>query len=48
MFLTNKRVAFLIGNPKGNKRPKTFVYRIHDKPDPEKLESFNSFIHRFG
>lgn len=48
MLLANKRVAFLIGNPKGNKRPKTFVYRIHDQPDPEKLESFNSFIHRFG
>jgi ribonuclease R len=29
-------------------KPKTFVYRIHDKPDPEKLESFGRFITRFG
>jgi ribonuclease R len=30
--------------PKG----KTFVYRIHDRPDPEKLESFTRFISKFG
>ncbi len=29
-------------------KPKTFVYRIHDKPDPEKLESFSRFITKFG
>ncbi len=29
-------------------KPKTFVYRIHDKPDPEKFESFSRFISRFG
>ena len=27
---------------------KTFVYRIHDMPDPEKLESFSTFITKFG
>ena len=48
MLLANKKVAELIGNPPGHKLPKTFVYRIHDKPDPDKLESFNSFINRFG
>lgn len=48
MLLANQKVAEFIGKPKGRKRPKTFVYRIHDKPDPDKLESFNSFIHRFG
>ncbi|MDD4107224.1 MAG: ribonuclease R [Prolixibacteraceae bacterium] len=48
MLLANKRVASFIGNIPKNKKPKTFVYRIHDKPDAEKLESFNSFIHRFG
>lgn len=48
MLLANKKVAEFIGKPEGKKKPKTFVYRIHDKPDPDKLESFNSFIHRFG
>ncbi len=48
MLLANKRVAEYIGKQKKQKTPKTFVYRIHDKPDPDKLETFNSFIHRFG
>ncbi len=48
MLLANKRVAELIGKPKPGKITKTFVYRIHDKPDPDKLVSFNTFIHRFG
>jgi ribonuclease R len=48
MLLANKKVAEFIGNPEGKKKPRTFVYRIHDKPDQDKLESFNSFIHRFG
>jgi ribonuclease R len=46
MLLANKRVAEFIGKQK--KSAKTFVYRIHDKPDPDKLVSFNTFIHRFG
>jgi len=48
MLLANKRVAEFIGKPKGGKSPKTFVYRIHDKPDIKKLESFNYFIRKFG
>ena len=48
MLLANKRVAEFIGKPKANKSAKTFVYRIHDKPDADKLVSFNTFIHRFG
>ena len=48
MLLANKRVAELIGNPEDHKTPRTFVYRIHDKPDPEKLVNFNHFIHKFG
>ena len=48
MLLANKRVAEFVGKTKANKTAKTFVYRVHDKPDPDKLVSFNSFIHRFG
>ena len=48
MLLANKQVAELIGKPGPRKKEKTFVYRIHDKPDPEKLEKFNHFIKRFG
>lgn len=48
MLLANKRVAEFIGNQGKQKKSKTFVYRIHDKPDLEKLETFNTFIHRFG
>jgi len=48
MLLANKQVAELIGKPGARKKEKTFVYRIHDKPDPEKLEKFNHFIKRFG
>ena len=48
MLLANKKVAEFIGKPKDKSKPKTFVYRIHDRPDPEKLESFNNFIQKFG
>jgi ribonuclease R len=48
MLLANKKVAEFIGKSKKQKKAKTFVYRIHDKPDPDKLQSFNSFISRFG
>jgi len=48
MLLANKKVAEHIGKVKGSKQAKTFVYRIHDKPDPEKLDNFNHFIKRFG
>ena len=48
MLLANKKVAEFIGKTKQNKQARTFVYRIHDKPDPEKLESFNHFIKKFG
>ncbi len=48
MLLANKRVAEFVGKRDKGKTSKTFVYRIHDKPDPDKLDTFNSFIHRFG
>lgn len=45
MLLANKHVAEYIGK-KLKKKP--FVYRIHDKPDPEKIQGFRHFIKRFG
>ncbi len=45
MLLANRRVAEYVGKKMSGK---TFVYRIHDKPDPEKLSSFSYFIKRFG
>ncbi|MGQ7870131.1 ribonuclease R [Sunxiuqinia sp. sy24] len=48
MLLANQKVAEFIGKEKGKRPAKTFVYRIHDRPDPEKLENFNHFIQKFG
>ncbi len=48
MLLANKKVAEFIGKPNDRSKPRTFVYRIHDKPDPDKLENFNTFINKFG
>jgi ribonuclease R len=48
MLLANKRVAEFIGQVGKGKKAKTFVYRVHDKPDPEKLAKFSNFIQRFG
>jgi ribonuclease R len=48
MLLANKSVATLIGKPKNQKKPKTFVYRVHDEPNPEKLNTFTQFLNRLG
>jgi len=48
MLLANKKVAELVGRVKDKTTAKPFVYRIHDKPNPEKFESFRNFITRFG
>ncbi len=48
MLLANRSVAQMIACPPKGRKPKTFVYRIHDVPDPEKLEKLSSFIARFG
>lgn len=49
MLLANKAVAIQIGKKSSTQTvAKTFVYRIHDLPDPIKLQEFNDFIKRFG
>jgi len=48
MLLANKTVATHIGKPGKGQTVKTFVYRIHDLPNPDKLNNFALFIKRFG
>ncbi|MBD5178805.1 MAG: ribonuclease R [Bacteroides sp.] len=48
MLLANRTVATAIGKPAGNKKPKAFVYRIHDKPDEQKLNDLASMASAFG
>ena len=55
MLLANRTVAESIGAAKSSnskssnsKSKKTFVYRIHDQPDPQKLESLRQIVAPFG
>jgi len=48
MLLANRKVAERIGKQKPDVKPKTFVYRVHDKPNPEKLEIFTTLVERLG
>ena len=47
MLLANRTVAEFIGKVKGG-NPKTFVYRVHDEPDPERMENLQNFVAKFG
>ena len=48
MLLANKTVAEYVGKVPKNKKPKVLPYRIHDLPDPDKLDNLNQLIARFG
>jgi ribonuclease R len=56
MLLANRKVAEFIGKSKTAKDTKdkskenqrSFVYRVHDKPNPDKLEQFAEFVAKFG
>ena len=48
MLLANKAVATFVGKPAGNKKPKAFVYRVHDQPDPGKLADLAALSRTFG
>jgi ribonuclease R len=47
MLLANKHVGFFVGDPKRQPRV-TYIYRVHDRPDPEKVEQFKVFVSKFG
>ena len=60
MLLANRKVAEFVGKKKSEKgtasdqkagskeSQRPFVYRIHDKPNPDKLENFSEFVAKFG
>jgi ribonuclease R/exosome complex exonuclease DIS3/RRP44 len=48
MLLANKKVAEFIGFSKGKATNKTFIYRVHDEPNIEKLASLQNMIRKFG
>ena len=48
MLLANRSVAEKIGRKGPNSTPKTFVYRIHDQPNPEKLSMLSKFVTKLG
>ena len=48
MLLANRSVAEMVGKVKKGVKAKTLPYRIHDQPDPTKLEALREFVVRFG
>ncbi len=48
MLLANRHVAEKIGKVKDKAQAKTFIYRIHDEPNPEKLAVFSQFVGKLG
>ena len=48
MLLANKRVAAHVGKVQKGSEAKPFVYRVHDLPDPEKLQILKEFVGRIG
>lgn len=48
MLLANRSVAESVGKVKKGQKAKTLPYRIHDVPDPTKLETLREFIVKFG
>lgn len=48
MLLANRQVAESIGKVKKGVKAKTLPYRIHEQPDPQKLEKLRQFVVKFG
>lgn len=48
MLLANKHIAEYVYKLNDGKGKNTFVYRTHDYPDPEKIETFSQYAKRFG
>lgn len=49
MLLSNRQVAEFMGKPsKKDEKPKTFIYRVHDTPNPDKLATMADFVRKLG
>lgn len=49
MLLANRKVSEFVSLKKnGNPTDNTFIYRVHDDPDPVKLEALRDFVGTFG
>ena len=48
MLLANKVVARHIGLVRGQDHERPFIYRVHDVPDPERIQELASFVQQFG
>ena len=48
MLLANRTVAEAIGKVPKGKAKKSFVYRVHDLPDTEKMNDVSKFVRRLG
>lgn len=48
MLLANRTVAEKIGKVSKGKKAKTLPYRIHDNPDPQRLEALKEFVTKLG
>jgi len=48
MLLANRKVAEFIGIKKGVPSKNTFIYRVHDEPDEDKLMSLQTIVSKFG
>ena len=48
MLLANRTVAESVGRVKKGNKAKTLPYRVHDQPDPTKLEALREFVVKFG
>ncbi|MFD2566966.1 ribonuclease R [Pseudotenacibaculum haliotis] len=48
MLLANRKVAEFIGKGRRGPTNKTFVYRVHDEPDVEKLAALQNIVFKFG
>ena len=48
MLLANRKVAEFIGQEKGKPSKNTFIYRVHDEPNIDKLNALQGIVSKFG